>query len=96
MTVPDYPEIDCQDAPAGLEFIAGAGGDCVVKPATGDEWRRRRSPGACATSAPRPRCAERRPLRPRLLIERQIPGDMYRLLFLDGELVDVVLRRAPT
>jgi cyanophycin synthetase len=31
----------------------------------------------------------------RLLIERQVPGDMYRLLFLDGELVDVVLRLSP-
>src|SRR5207245_11487947 len=31
----------------------------------------------------------------RLLIERQVPGEMYRLLYLDGELLDVVLRQAP-
>src|SRR6185295_4975021 len=34
-------------------------------------------------------------LNTRLLIERQVPGDMYRLLFLDGELADVVLRITP-
>lgn len=31
-----------------------------------------------------------------LLVERQIPGDDYRLLYLDGELVDAVHRMAPT
>jgi cyanophycin synthetase len=31
-----------------------------------------------------------------LLIERQIPGDNYRLLYLDGKLLDVVRRRPPT
>jgi cyanophycin synthetase len=31
----------------------------------------------------------------RLLIERQIEGDFYRFLFLDGELLDIVRRRPP-
>jgi D-alanine-D-alanine ligase-like ATP-grasp enzyme len=31
----------------------------------------------------------------RLLIERQAEGDMYRLLFMDGELLDTVRRRPP-
>jgi cyanophycin synthetase len=31
-----------------------------------------------------------------LLIERQIPGDSYRLLYLEGELVDAIRRRPPS
>ena len=31
-----------------------------------------------------------------LLIEKQVAGDVYRLLYLDGRLIDTVLRRAPT
>ena len=31
----------------------------------------------------------------RLLIERQVAGEVLRLLFLDGELLDVVLRKPP-
>jgi cyanophycin synthetase len=32
----------------------------------------------------------------RLLVERQVPGDVHRLLYLDGELLDAVRRRPPT
>ncbi len=32
----------------------------------------------------------------RVLIERQADGDVYRLLFLDGQLLDIVRRRSPT
>src|SRR5437899_2802828 len=31
----------------------------------------------------------------RLLIEQQVTGEAYRLLYLEGELVDVVLRQSP-
>ena len=33
---------------------------------------------------------------PHLIVEQSVRGDEYRLLFLDGELLDVVLRRQPT
>jgi len=32
---------------------------------------------------------------PLVMIERQIPGDVYRLLYLDGKLVDAIRRRQP-
>ena len=48
-----------------------------------------------STSAPRPSALSAARLDTRLLIERQVPGEMYRLLYLDGELLDVVLRQAP-
>jgi cyanophycin synthetase len=33
---------------------------------------------------------------PRILIEEQIPGDCYRILVMDGEVLDTVLRRPPS
>ena len=33
---------------------------------------------------------------PRILIEEQIPGDCYRVLVMDGEVLDTVLRRPPS
>jgi D-alanine-D-alanine ligase-like ATP-grasp enzyme len=32
---------------------------------------------------------------PRIIIEKQIPGDNYRLLYLDGHLLDCIIRRPP-
>jgi D-alanine-D-alanine ligase-like ATP-grasp enzyme len=96
VTVPEHREIDCRDGAAGMDFIAAVGGDCFLKPAAGT------SGGAGVTGRVRD---ERSLARARLsagrfddnlLIERQLPGDMYRLLFLDGRLVDTVRRRIPT
>ena len=33
---------------------------------------------------------------PHLIVEQSVQGDEYRLLFLDGQLLDAVLRRRPT
>jgi cyanophycin synthetase len=95
ISVPDYIELDYTDSAGALSFIAGTGGPCVVKPAKGGRGgaavtgnvKDARGLARASLSAAR--------LDRRLLIERQVPGDMYRLLFLDGELVDVVLRQAP-
>jgi len=32
---------------------------------------------------------------PHIMIERQVPGDVYRFLYLDGELIDAIRRRPP-
>jgi D-alanine-D-alanine ligase-like ATP-grasp enzyme len=95
ISVPDYVEFDHTDPAPALRFMAEIGGSCVVKPAKGGRG------GAAVTGSVRsPRHLARATLSAarldtRLLIERQVPGEMYRLLFLDGELVDVVLRRTP-
>jgi cyanophycin synthetase len=93
--VPDYAEFDYADSATALGFIAEVRGPCVVKPANGGRGgaavtgcvQSARSLARATLSATR--------LDRRLLVERQVPGDMYRLLYLDGELVDVVLRQAP-
>jgi cyanophycin synthetase len=95
IAVPDYLEFDRADFAPAQRFMVESGGPCVVKPA------KRGRGGAAVTGSVR---SERHLARAtlsagrldrRLLIERQVPGEMHRLLFLDGELVDVVLRQAP-
>ena len=93
--IPAYAEFGHTDLATGLRFMAEANGPCVVKPAGGG--RGGAAVTGCVTNEidlARASLSAAR-LGTRLLIERQIPGDMYRLLFLDGELVDVVLRLTP-
>ncbi len=92
--VPEYVEFGHTDLEPALRFMA-EGGSFVVKPANGGRG------GAAVTPCVRSEVELARAvlsaarLDTRLLIERQVPGDMYRLLFLDGELIDVVLRLSP-
>jgi len=77
------------------EFLDRAGRDCVVKPA------KNTGAGAGVTTgiASRARLwlatARAATFGRDLLIEEQIPGDNYRLLYLDGTLLDAVVRRPP-
>ena len=93
--IPEHVEVDFRNGAAALEFLARAGAPCVVKPASG-------TGGGVGLT-----CGIERPLElrrailrasrqdPRILLERQSPGPVYRLLFLDGELLDVVRRDPP-
>jgi predicted ATP-grasp superfamily ATP-dependent carboligase len=90
VTVPGHAEFDVRDPSPALDFLARADGPCVVKPAAG-------TGGGSGTTAgvTQPSELMRARLRAakssaRLLIERQASGAVYRLLFLDGELLDVV------
>ncbi len=79
-----------------IEFLDCAEGPCVVKPAggtgggqgvtTGIEKYSQLVLAATSTGV--------LPTQP-LLIEREVPGENYRLLYLDGVLLDAVLRRSP-
>jgi D-alanine-D-alanine ligase-like ATP-grasp enzyme len=95
LPVPEYLEYHYSDLDTAGRFLAGAGSPCVVKPASGA------SGGAAVTGFVTDELALARASLSaarhdtRLLIERQVPGHMYRLLFLDGELLDVVRRVAP-
>ncbi len=83
-----------QPGPAA-EFLDRAPGPCVVKPAAGTAGghgttagvRRRHQLYRACLHAPRQT--------DRLLIEHQAPGEVHRLLFLDGELLDAVSSRPP-
>jgi cyanophycin synthetase len=95
LPVPRRLEFTLGTFPAAVEFMNESGGRCVVKPAkntgagngvTANIAGRRQLIRAAASAAVH--CRE-------LLIEEQIPGDSYRLLYLDGRLLDAVVRRQP-
>jgi cyanophycin synthetase len=85
--------VACERATAEA-FLARVDGPCVVKPARG-------SGGAGITGEVRRPAQLRRALREaarfdrQLLVERQLPGETYRVLILDGEILDVIRRRRP-
>jgi len=80
----------------GWEFLKEQGGPCVVKPVsdtagghgvtTGVETRWQLSQASALAAT----CSRE------LLIERQVEGDNYRLLYLDGVLIDALRRGPPT
>jgi cyanophycin synthetase len=93
IAIPDFVEFDVRDPAPAFDFLARAGGPCVVKPAAG-------TGGGSGTTAGVVLPAELMRARlqaanagGRLLIERQVTGEVYRLLLLDGELLDVVRSR---
>jgi D-alanine-D-alanine ligase-like ATP-grasp enzyme len=94
--MPDHLVFRPAEPRAGQVFLDEGGGlPCVVKPATGT------SGGEGVTCGVRSREELDRATfhaarwSDGVLIERQALGDEYRLLFLDGELLDVVRRRSP-
>ena len=96
LPVPDFREFDIDQLTPAIEFLQSVDGPCVIKPA-------RDSAGGdgVTTNVRTPRDLRRAALAASLvsrnvLIERQIPGDVYRLLYLDGILLDALRRRPPT
>jgi D-alanine-D-alanine ligase-like ATP-grasp enzyme len=93
--IPAHCEFDFRDLQTAKSFLTRWNGPVVVKPSAGT------GSGSGVTSGVmtwddlvRARLRAARIGR-RILIERQIEGEMYRLLFLDGELLATVLRRVP-
>jgi D-alanine-D-alanine ligase-like ATP-grasp enzyme len=94
LPVPEHTSYDAGDLRPALEFLRRTGGPCVVKPGSA-------AGGSGITSGIRtPAHLRRATLRAHRLyrelqIERQVPGDVYRFLFLEGQLIDVIRRLAP-
>lgn len=95
LPIPRYRTFTLATLSEAVTFLERADGNCVVKPAkdtgagngvaTGirDRWNLIRAATAAATYGPE------------LLIEHQVAGSVYRLLYLDGVLLDAIERRAP-
>ena len=94
LPVPEHRRFDADDIGPALEFLDRQASACVVKPVD-------REGGTVTTSGIRTHAHVRRArlrarrISRRLLIERQVPGDNYRFLLLDGKLLDVIRRRPP-
>jgi cyanophycin synthetase len=83
------------DVTSARRALSELGGPCVVKPAVSG------AAGAGITTGVMPGDSIIVPLAragarsAQVIVEEQVPGGNYRLLYLDGELVDAVLRRPP-
>ncbi|MDQ1465763.1 MAG: hypothetical protein QOH10_178 [Actinomycetota bacterium] len=78
-----------------LAFGLLAGGPCVVKPASGTAGGLGVTCGVHNADALVRACVRASRSGKRVLVERQALGDEYRLLFLDGRLLDVIRRVPP-
>jgi cyanophycin synthetase len=96
LRVPPHVAFTLKDIAPAAEFLQAAGAECVVKPATGTgggagvatgirtRWQLARAAAAAAVYSDH------------LLIEHQVEGDNYRLLYLDGVLLDAYVRKFPS
>jgi cyanophycin synthetase len=97
LPIPAHARFSLANMRPAVEFLDRHRADCVVKPAydtgggvgvvTGVHTHHRLAHAAAAASVVHGS---------ELLIEEQVPGDNYRLLYLDGRLVDAVVRGAPS
>jgi cyanophycin synthetase len=95
--VPRFVEYELHKLAKAREFMDEIEGCCVVKPSAGsggtgittgiNSRKRLRQASLAATSTY---------YRQKPIIEEEVEGDSYRLLFLDGELIDAVRRGRPT
>jgi len=95
LPVPAYREFRWNALAPAAAFLSEQQAPCVVKPAAGTGAGRGvtthvRCTRDLALAAARAAAHGRR-----LVIERQVPGESYRLLYLDGVLLDAVRRRPP-
>jgi cyanophycin synthetase len=95
LPVPRHVEFTLNRLDRAVAFLDQARGNCVVKPANGaagwgvttgirGRWQLARATLTAAAHGGA------------MLVEEQVTGDNYRLLYLDGVLLDAVVRRPPT
>jgi cyanophycin synthetase len=95
LPIPEHHVFTPDELPDARDFLVRGPRPCVVKPARGSGGDGVTG-GVCTVRdlARAARWASR--YAPTLLVERQARGDVFRLLVLDGDVLDVVRRRAPT
>jgi cyanophycin synthetase len=96
LAIPRYAEFAFDEMDRAVAFMESEGRECVVKPSRGTAGGRgvttgirRRSHLVLAAAAAAVYGGE-------LLIEEQLEGENYRLLYLDGVLLDAFVRKPPT
>jgi len=94
--VPEHVVFDAlTEFDEALKFLEQDSSEIVVKPAVGTGGGAGVTTGIRTVSELRRAIAYSSIGHSRLIAEKMIPGDCYRFLYLDGELLDVVLRRPP-
>ena len=95
LPVPRHVTFSLDDLAPAVAVLKQGQRDCVVKPAPGPGGGRGGSTGLNRVSHLARAAAAASVYGDELLIEEQISGDNYRLLYLDGELIDAFVRKHP-
>jgi D-alanine-D-alanine ligase-like ATP-grasp enzyme len=95
LPMPQHLSFGLKDVAPAITFLSRRGGDCVVKPANGTGGGRGVTTGIRTVSQLCRAAAIAAVYCDEILIEEQVAGDNYRLLYLDGELIDAFVRRHP-
>ena len=93
--VPRHAPFSFKQSARAMEFLRHTAADCVVKPAAGTGGGRGVTTGVRTAWQLAAAAASAAVYTDDLLVEEQVPGDNYRLLYLDGQLVDAFVRRPP-
>ena len=94
--MPRHLEFDADSPAAAQRFLADLDGCAVVKPAGGTGAGQGIATGIRDRRTLRRAVQQAAAFSRRLLIEEEIAGSSYRLLYLGGELVDAIRRDPPT
>ncbi len=94
--VPRHAVFSLDDLSPAIAFLGELGTDCVVKPANGTGGGRGITTGIRTVNQLCRAAAAAACYADELMIEQQITGDNYRLLYLDGQLLDAYVRRLPS
>src|SRR4051794_7242880 len=94
--VPRHLAFTLRSVRRATDFLRQSACDCVVKPASGTGGGRGVTTGVRTDFQLARAAAAAAVYGDQVLIEEQVKGDNYRLLYLDGELVDAFVRRPPT
>ena len=95
LPIPRHALFSFKSMDTALTFLASCSVDCVVKPARGTGGGRGVTTGVRSRSHLARASAAASVYGDDLLIEEQVPGDNYRLLYLDGVLLDAFVRKSP-
>jgi cyanophycin synthetase len=94
LPIPAHAAFRASDLRPAVAFLRSRGGPCIVKPADGTGGGMGVTSGVRSPNDLVLATALATRFGGRLLIEEQVAGSMYRLLFLEGRLVGVVRRRS--
>jgi cyanophycin synthetase len=95
LRTPRHFEFTLSDIDQAIAFIRRFGGEWVVKPANGAMGRGVTTGVITSFSLVRA-AVTAAAYDSHLVVEQQVQGDLYRLLYLNGKLLDAVLRKSPT
>ena len=95
LPVPDHVEFAARDLSPAIRFLEERQRPCVIKPVTAAGGSGITT-GIRTVAQLRRACLRASRLDRRLLLECQVPGDVYRVLVLDGVVIDVVRRDPPS